>query len=207
MFSEALDKFYLQNKEQACAWFCAFDVGSFNRTDLVHHPPRAAGSNLYSFTSVHERGPGLSSGPQESEQENRSDVEPIITILPRRTEQEILAYEKEQMDLWWWIIPGTKEDGSDIDPPGVHTWLKAYEDGPIAQQTGGGRTGAWHQWRYELWEQRQQLEEQAQLNQRRPTGRHRPGWYQRPKGHGKVGKGWHFANWDDRKDVSRIVAK
>ena len=82
MFSEALDNFYLQNKEQACTWHCAFDVGSFNRTDLVHHPPRVAGSNLYSFTSVHERGPGLSSGPQESEQENRSDVEPIITILP-----------------------------------------------------------------------------------------------------------------------------
>ena len=38
MFSEALDKFYQESKQHACAWFSAFDVGSFNRTDIVHHP-------------------------------------------------------------------------------------------------------------------------------------------------------------------------
>ena len=46
LFRIALDKFYLQKKEQACTWYCGFDVGSFTRTDLVHHPPKAVGPNL-----------------------------------------------------------------------------------------------------------------------------------------------------------------
>ena len=67
---------------------------------------------------------------------------------------------------------------------------------------GKGRIGAWHEWQNFLWHQREKAEEQARRDWRRPTGRHRPGWQlDNPKGQGRVGKGWHFANWDDKKEM------
>ena len=104
------------------------------------------------------------------------------------------------MDLWWYIIPGTREDGEDIEPVGTHTWLSQFEQGHISRMKGKGRKGAWHEWQDFLRREREKAEEQARREGRRPTGRHRPGWkLDNPKGQGRGGKGWHFANWDDKK--------
>ena len=99
-----------------------------------------------------KRGPGLSSGPQESHQEDRSDDESFDHADPPIN---ILSREEEQMGLWWYIIPGTREDGEDIEPVGTHTWLSQFEHGHISRMKGKGRKGAWHEWQNFLWHQRE----------------------------------------------------
>ena len=52
------------------------------------------------------------------------------------------------------------------------------------------------------WRNQEAANELARQEGRLPTGRHRPGWKQNnPKGQGRGGKGWHFANWDDKKKM------
>ena len=102
LYSNALDTHYGLKKEQACTYYCSFDVGAYSRTDTVYHPPKAVGPKLYSSTSTglgdgkgadRERGPGLSSGPQQSHEEDWSDDEsfdhtdPPMKIMSREEEQ------------------------------------------------------------------------------------------------------------------------
>ena len=137
LYSNALDTHYELKKEQACTYYCSFDVGAYSRTDTVYHPPKAVGPKLYSSTSTglgdgkgadRERGPGLSSGPQQSHQEDWSDDESFDYTDPPLN---ILSHEEEQMGLWTHVIPGTREDGEDIEPVGTHTWLRQFLHGHI----------------------------------------------------------------------------
>ena len=52
MYGHALDEYYELKKEQACTYWCSFDVGAFTRTDTVLHPPKAVAPKLYSSTST-----------------------------------------------------------------------------------------------------------------------------------------------------------
>ena len=83
MFSHILAEYYELKKEQACTWYCSFDVGAFSRHDLVLHPPKAIAPHMQSSSSTgpgdgkgadSERGPGLPSGPQQGPQENYCGV-------------------------------------------------------------------------------------------------------------------------------------
>ena len=144
-----------------------------------------------------ERGPGLPSGPQQdpqviSDDEAFDDTPPPVNIL---------SHEEEQMGLWTHVVPGTRSDGEDIETFGEHPWHRQFLHGWISGKKGGGRKGAYHQWMEYRRRNQEAADELARQQGRLPTGRHRPGW-QTTKGKGrgrKGGKGWNFANWDDRK--------
>ena len=100
---------------------------------------------MYSSTSTglgdgkgadRERGPGLSSGPQQSPQEDWSDDESFDYTDPPLN---LLTHEEEQMGLWTHIVPGTRADGEDIEAFGQHPWHREFLIGWISRQKGGGR--------------------------------------------------------------------
>ena len=142
-------EYYELKKEQACTYYCTFDVGAFSRHDLVLRCPKAIAPHMQSSSSTglgegkgadRERGPGLPSGPQQGPQETYcgviSEDEAFDDAPPPLN---ILSYEEEQMGLWTHIVPGTRADGEDIEAFGQHPWHREFLIGWISRQKGGGR--------------------------------------------------------------------
>ena len=78
IYSNVLAELRKLANQQACTWYCSFDVCAFSRYDQVIHPPKALAPRAQSSSSTgngngegqgadKERGPGLPSGPQQKE--------------------------------------------------------------------------------------------------------------------------------------------